>query len=243
MSAHKTTHELNVYLDANTPGAVSLSELIKNQFVDGVIPPTLTLIITIAPNHTVAILDDVATANAGIVTHVITCVIHEKSQLTYQLKMTEVSVPEQSVGTIVNKKLTFSLVGQHAQAAVRCAYMGTNNQLLNIQTVQDHQAQHTTSSLIIKGVLDNAAHIKAHNIIHIHKGADRSNAEQTNKNILLSSQAGATSQPQLEIEAHDVKCKHGAAVSQLSPEHLFYLQSRGLNTTASRDLLIQAFLV
>src|SRR3990172_4451410 len=115
MSAHKTTHELNVYLDANTPGAVSLSELIKNQFVDCVIPPTLTLIITIAPNHTVAILDDVATANAGIVTHVITCVIHEKSQLTYQLKMTEVSVPEQSVGTIVNKKLTFSLVGQHAQ--------------------------------------------------------------------------------------------------------------------------------
>ena len=80
-----------------------------------------------------------------------------------------------------------------------------------------------------------------HGRIHVHKGADKTDAKQTNKNLLLSDNATVNTKPQLEIYADDVKCTHGCTVSDLEEEELFYIQSRGLPKEVARSLLVSGF--
>jgi Fe-S cluster assembly protein SufD len=103
-------------------------------------------------------------------------------------------------------------------------------------------APHAKSDLLYKGALDGNARSVFRGIIKVHKGAQQTDAYQTNRNLLLSPHARADSLPNLEIEADDVRCSHGATVGQLDQEHLFYLMSRGLSRTQAERLVVLGFL-
>ena len=105
----------------------------------------------------------------------------------------------------------------------------------------DHAAPHCTSRQLYKGIVDDQGRGVFHGLVVVEPGAQKTDAVQTNRNLLLSREALVHSIPQLEILADDVKCKHGSTTGQLDPDALFYLRSRGLGEPAARSLLTWAF--
>jgi Fe-S cluster assembly protein SufD len=121
-------------------------------------------------------------------------------------------------------------------------YFGNEDQHFDHNTSQNHAAPYATSDLLYKGALDDASGSVFRGIIRVSPGAQRTDAYQTNRNLLLSEEASAHSLPNLEIEADDVRCSHGATVGQLDEEALFYLQSRGLSRRRAERLVVRGFL-
>ncbi|MCX8072417.1 MAG: Fe-S cluster assembly protein SufD [Candidatus Binatia bacterium] len=113
--------------------------------------------------------------------------------------------------------------------------------LVDHHTAIDHVSGRTTSRQLYKGVLDGSAHGVFNGKVFVRPGALKSDAQQMNKNLLLSDDAEIDTKPQLEIFADDVKCSHGAAIGRLDESALFYLQSRGIAAEDARRLLIYAF--
>jgi Fe-S cluster assembly protein SufD len=107
--------------------------------------------------------------------------------------------------------------------------------------VIDHAKPHGTSRELYKGILDGKARGVFNGKIIVRPNAQKTDAMQTNKNLLLSREALVNSTPALEIFADDVKCKHGSTIGQLDPTALFYLRSRGIGEEQARDLLTYAF--
>ncbi len=120
-------------------------------------------------------------------------------------------------------------------------YLVDSNQHVDNQIEVDHAAPNCTSEQLYKGILDDEATAVFNGKIMVRRDAQKTLAYQNNKNILLTDDAKANAQPQLEIYADDVKCSHGATVGQLDPEAMFYLRSRGLNERSARQLLMYAF--
>lgn len=120
-------------------------------------------------------------------------------------------------------------------------FFGDGEQFLDYHTLQDHVAPHCTSDLLYKGVLKDRARSVFSGLIRVHKNAQRTDAYQANRNLLLSNRARADSIPNLEIEANDVHCTHGSTVSQVDPEQLFYLMARGLPRSAAERLIVDGF--
>ncbi len=121
-------------------------------------------------------------------------------------------------------------------------YFGNEDQHFDHSTSQNHAAPHASSDLLYKGALDDASGSVFRGIIRVSPGAQRTDAYQTNRNLLLSEEASAHALPNLEIEADDVRCSHGATVGQLDEEALFYLQSRGLSRRRAERLVVRGFL-
>jgi Fe-S cluster assembly protein SufD len=119
--------------------------------------------------------------------------------------------------------------------------MGRARQLVDHHTAIDHALPHTTSRQLYKGILDGRARGVFRGRVHVRPQAQKIDAAQTNRNLLLSDDAVANSNPQLEIYADDVKCSHGATIGRLSDEAIFYLRSRGISLADSRRLLTLAF--
>lgn len=138
--------------------------------------------------------------------------------------------------------LNVSLLGPGAKCNMLGLYFGDDDQHFDHNTSQDHVAPHTSSDLLYKGALDGASRAAFRGIIRVNKGAQQTDAYQTNRNLLLSDRARADSLPNLEIEADDVKCSHGATVGQLDQQSLFYLMSRGLERTQAERLVVMGFL-
>jgi len=148
-----------------------------------------------------------------------------------------------TTGSRVNKSwLDIVLQGPGAEAHVRGLYLLSGSQYIDITSAQMHQKSHTTSDLILKGVVSGQAHSVYRGTIFIDKQAYRTNASQENKNILLSDAARAHSIPSLEVLNHDVQCSHGSAVGQFDKEQLFYVQARGLEEKMAKKLLLEGFL-
>jgi Fe-S cluster assembly protein SufD len=105
----------------------------------------------------------------------------------------------------------------------------------------EHLSPHCASRQVYKGILDSQAHGVFHGRIIVHKDAQKTDAKQTNMNLLLSEDAQIDTKPQLEIYADDVKCTHGATVGQIDDEAIFYLRSRGIPEASARALLLHAF--
>lgn len=112
--------------------------------------------------------------------------------------------------------------------------------LTNVVTIH-HNAPHTLSNQKYKAVVDDQASVGFAGKIIITKKGDKSNANQVNKNLLLSKDARADSQPELEIDTDDVKVSHGSATGQLDEQALFYMQARGIPSEVARKLLLQGF--
>lgn len=128
-----------------------------------------------------------------------------------------------------------------AECWVDGLYLVGADQHTDTHSVIDHQQPHCTSNQLYKGILDGNARAVFNGKIFVREGAQKTDAMQTNKNLLLSQQARVDTKPQLEIYADDVKCAHGAAVGQIDQEELFYLQARGINPALGRNLLTYGF--
>ncbi|MBV8803094.1 MAG: SufD family Fe-S cluster assembly protein [Gammaproteobacteria bacterium] len=141
-----------------------------------------------------------------------------------------------------NVNLHVNLNEKHATCHVNGLYrLAHDTQYMNNSICINHSAAYGTSSMHFKGILDN--HSKAEFIgkVYVHKNAQHTQAQQSNHNLLLSSKAGVTTKPELEIYADDVKCSHGATVGQLNEDSIFYLRSRGIEEKDVLQILTSAF--
>ncbi len=144
--------------------------------------------------------------------------------------------------SVTRVDLKVRLLGPGASSDMLGLYFGDGDQHFDFNTSQDHVAPNTSSDLLYKGALDGASRGAFRGIIRVLPGAQGTDAYQTNRNLLLSPKSRADSLPNLEIEADDVKCSHGATVGQLDAEARFYLMSRGLSLIQAERLVVLGFL-
>jgi len=144
-------------------------------------------------------------------------------------------------GALVRHDVNSVLDGEGCECTLNGLYMVNGNQHVDNHLRVDHVKPHCHSREFYKGVLDGHGKGVFSGRIMVHKGAQKTDAKQTNKSLLLSEDAQVESKPQLEIFADDVKCTHGATIGQVSEDAIFYLRSRGLSEQAARSLLVYAF--
>jgi Fe-S cluster assembly protein SufD len=144
-------------------------------------------------------------------------------------------------GALARHDLRVALDGTGAYGVLNGLYLLRGRQHVDHHTVIDHRQPHCESHEYFNGVLDGASRSVFTGRIVVRPGAQRTDSKQTNNNLLLSGEAHADSQPQLEIYADDVKCTHGSTTGPLDERHLFYLKSRGLDAAEARRLLTYGF--
>jgi len=144
-------------------------------------------------------------------------------------------------GALARTDINVVLDAEQCTCTLNGLYRATGNQLIDNQTRIDHARPRCTSHELYKGILDGRARGVFNGKIYVHQDAQKTDARQTNKTLLLSDEAVIDTKPQLEIYADDVKCTHGASIGQLDEEQLFYLRTRGLDRQAARQLLTYAF--
>jgi Fe-S cluster assembly protein SufD len=144
-------------------------------------------------------------------------------------------------GRLLRHELDCALAATGAECRFNGLTLAHDAAQVDTHTRFDHLAPHTTSREWVKAVLDDESRGVFSGRVVVHPDAQHSDAEQSNRNLLLSPRAEADSRPQLEIYADDVKCAHGAATGSLDPDQLFYLQSRGLDVLHARQLLVYGF--
>jgi Fe-S cluster assembly protein SufD len=144
-------------------------------------------------------------------------------------------------GALVRNEVVAVLEGEGVDCALDGFYLGGDGQLVDNHTTIDHAKPHCTSREVYKGILAGRARAVFNGKIIVRPDAQKTDAKQTNKALLLSDDAQINTKPQLEIFANDVKCTHGAAIGQLDDDALFYLRARGLGVSEARNLLIHAF--
>tara|TARA_Y100000588_G_scaffold391373_1_gene499769 strand:- start:2935 stop:4251 length:1317 start_codon:yes stop_codon:yes gene_type:complete len=144
-------------------------------------------------------------------------------------------------GAIVSNDVNANLSGPGGECTLNGLYLVDHQRLVDNHTTIRHASPHCTSHELYKGILADQARAVFNGKIMVALDAQKTDAKQTNKALLLSEDAQINTKPELEIFADDVKCTHGATVGQLDDEALFYLRSRGLSKEQSRNLLIHAF--
>ncbi|HTV81972.1 MAG TPA: Fe-S cluster assembly protein SufD [Acidobacteriaceae bacterium] len=144
-------------------------------------------------------------------------------------------------GGLVRNNVHPVLAGEGGECLINGLFLGTGRQHLDNYMHVEHASPHCGSRQFYNGILDGQAHGVFHGRIVVHKAAQKTDAKQTNRNLLLSDDAQIDTKPQLEIYADDVKCTHGATIGQIEESALFYLRSRGLSEAEARKLLLMAF--
>jgi Fe-S cluster assembly protein SufD len=144
-------------------------------------------------------------------------------------------------GGLVRNNVHPVLAGEGGECLINGLFIGSGRQHLDNYMLVEHRSAHCASRQFYNGILDDRAHGVFHGRIIVHKDAQKTDAKQTNRNLLLNDDAQIDTKPQLEIYADDVKCTHGATIGQIDEGALFYLRSRGIDEVESRRLLLQAF--
>jgi Fe-S cluster assembly protein SufD len=144
-------------------------------------------------------------------------------------------------GGLVRNDVNAVLDGEGIDCILNGLYLAEGRQFVDTHMRVEHARAHCGSHELYKGVLDGKARAVFNGLIHVHPGAQKTDAKQSNRNLLLSPDAIANSNPRLEIFADDVKCTHGSTVGQLDEDAVFYLRSRGIGEEAARSLLTWAF--
>ena len=147
-----------------------------------------------------------------------------------------------SFGALLNRhEIAQLLDGEQSQCDLKGLYIGHGRQHIDNYTTIVHGSANCTSNEFYKGILDDRARSVFHGRIKVEQDSQHTDAQQQNRNLLLSRNAEADTKPQLEIYADDVKCSHGATVGQLDEQAVFYLRSRGLKEDEARTILTHAF--
>ena len=144
-------------------------------------------------------------------------------------------------GALVRNDVTATLGGEGGECTLNGLYLAGGEQLVDNHTLIDHTTPLCNSHEVYRGILDGAARAVFNGKIIVRQDAQKTDARQTNRALLLSDAAQIDTKPQLEIFADDVKCMHGATVGQLDEEALFYLRARGIGRHAARGMLIRSF--
>jgi len=144
-------------------------------------------------------------------------------------------------GGLVRNNVHPVLAGEGAECLINGLFIGGDRQHLDNYMLVEHASPHCDSRQFYNGILDGRSHGVFHGRIIVHKDAQKTDAKQTNRNLLLSDDAQIDTKPQLEIYADDVKCTHGATIGQIEENALFYLRSRGIDEVSARRLLLLAF--
>lgn len=144
-------------------------------------------------------------------------------------------------GGLVRNNVHPVLAGEGSECLINGLFIGKGQQHLDNYMLVEHASQHCASRQFYNGILDDRAHGVFHGRIIVHKDAQKTDAKQTNRNLLLCDDARIDTKPQLEIYADDVKCTHGATIGQIEENALFYLRSRGIDEISARKLLLLAF--
>lgn len=134
-----------------------------------------------------------------------------------------------------------TLAGERLECVLNGLYLTRGEQLADHHMVVEHAQPHCASHEYFNGILDDHSKGVFHGRILVRPIAQKTDAKQTNKNLLLSDLATANTKPQLEIYADDVRCTHGATVGQMNEESIFYLRSRGIGLATARRMLMHAF--
>jgi Fe-S cluster assembly protein SufD len=133
------------------------------------------------------------------------------------------------------------LAGESAESDMLAVYFGDGHQMLDFRTLQDHDAPRTRSDLLFKGAVEDEARSVYSGLVRLQPTAQKANASQTNRNLVLTEGAGAESIPNLEIEANDVRCSHASAVGPIDEDQLYYLESRGIPPAEAERLIVLGF--
>jgi Fe-S cluster assembly protein SufD len=144
-------------------------------------------------------------------------------------------------GALVRNNVHPVMSGEGGECLINGLFIGNGRQHLDNYMLVEHASPHCSSRQFYNGILDDQAHGVFHGRIVVRKDAQKTDAKQTNRNLLLSDEAQIDTKPQLEIFADDVKCTHGATIGQIDEKALFYLRSRGIDERAARQLLLVAF--
>jgi Fe-S cluster assembly protein SufD len=134
-----------------------------------------------------------------------------------------------------------ALEGESGISNLRAAFIGRDDQMLDFRTLQDHLAPRTTSDLLFMGAVADRSHSVYSGLIRVRRGAVRSDAMQTNHNLVLDEGAQADSVPNLDIEENDVKCSHGSTVGPVDEDQRYYLESRGVEPALAERLIVAGF--
>ncbi|HEY5824659.1 MAG TPA: Fe-S cluster assembly protein SufD [Cyclobacteriaceae bacterium] len=144
-------------------------------------------------------------------------------------------------GQLIRNNLNIAIDGENCESHFHGLYILNGNTLGDNHTVVDHLKPNSFSNELYKGVMDGSSKGVFNGKIYVRPHAQKTNAFQSNRNVLLTDTATINTKPQLEIWADDVKCSHGCTSGQLDEEALFYLQSRGIGKEAARAMLLYAF--
>ena len=144
-------------------------------------------------------------------------------------------------GALVRNNVHPVLAGEGGECLINGLFIGNGGQHLDNYMLVEHASPRCGSRQFYNGILDGHGHGVFHGRIIVHKDAQKTDAKQTNRNLLLSDDAQIDTKPQLEIYADDVKCTHGATIGQIEGDALFYLRSRGIDEGSARKLLLFAF--
>jgi len=144
-------------------------------------------------------------------------------------------------GDLTRNDLRVRFAGENAECHLNGFYLAAEQDLVDNHLLIDHAVPHCQSNQLYKGIATDQGNAVFNGKIFVRPNAQKTNAYQSNKNLLLSAEATINTKPQLEIFADDVKCSHGATSGQLDPESIFYLQARGIPLETAKTLLLQAF--
>jgi len=157
-------------------------------------------------------------------------------------RASRVSVHSFALGAKISRNnIRTHLAGEGLECVLNGLYLTKNDQLADHHMIVEHAQPHCASHEYFNGILDDKSKGVFHGRILVRELAQKTDAKQTNKNLLLSDDATADTKPQLEIYADDVKCTHGATIGQLNAESIFYLRARGIGPDMARQMLIHAF--
>jgi Fe-S cluster assembly protein SufD len=144
-------------------------------------------------------------------------------------------------GSYARVRTDSDLIGEGGSTALLAAYLGTDRQVHDFRTLQDHHAPRTQSELLFKGAVADESRSVYSGLIRIRHGARGANAFQTNNNLVLSEGAHADSVPNLDIDENDVRCSHASTVGPIDEEQRYYLESRGISPAVAERLIVLGF--
>jgi len=220
------------------------------------------LVIAEANSKLTVVESYLSTANVAYFTNAVTEIVAGENATVEHVKLQDEAVSAYHIATIAGEfghasnvrvhsfalgaklsrnNIRTKLAGEGLECVLNGLYLTRDEQLADHHMIVEHAQPHCASHEYFNGILDDKSRGVFHGRILVREAAQKTDAKQTNKNLLLSNNATANTKPQLEIYADDVKCTHGATIGQLNSESIFYLRARGIGSETARRMLIHAF--
>jgi Fe-S cluster assembly protein SufD len=220
------------------------------------------LVIAEANSKLTVVESYISTGNVAYFTNAVTEILAGENAIVEHIKLQDEATDAYHIATIAGEfgrashvtvhsfalgaklsrtNIRTKLAGEGLECILNGLYLTRGEQLADHHMIVEHAQPHCASHEYFNGILDDKSKGVFHGRIYVHPIAQKTDAKQTNKNLLLSDDATADTKPQLEIYADDVKCTHGATIGQLNDESIFYLRTRGIGTDTARQMLIHAF--